>query len=115
MDDMEEKLTAILNNPQIMQQIMSLAAGMGSQEPSTAPESSSEGFPNIDLGLLQKLSSLAGQTGIDPHQQTLLHALTPYLHDDRIRRLERAMRAAKTARLATDLLGSSGLSFLTGR
>lgn len=117
MDSMEEKLGAILSDPQMMQQIMSLASSLGaSGPPKSAPEPSPPpGLPNIDFGLLQKLSGLATQTGIDQNQQTLLHALSPYLSRDRISRLERAMRAAKTARIATDLLGGDGLNFLTGR
>ena len=117
MDSMEEKLGAILNNPQMMQQIMSLASSLGSseqQKPETLPPQAPE-LPNLDIGMLQKLSGLAGRTAVDQNQQTLLHALSPYLSRDRINRLERAMRAAKTARIATDLLGNGGLSFLTGR
>lgn len=115
MDNMEEKLGAILSNPQMMEQIMSLASSLGSaqqRQPEPPPQPQ---LPQIDIGMLQKLSGLAGQTEVDQDQQTLLHALSPYLSHDRISRLERAMRAAKTARLATDLLGSGGLNFLTGR
>lgn len=120
MDDMEEKLGSILSNPQMMQQIMSMASALGASQPSPAPQPPQpspvpQQLPDIDLGMLQKLSGLAGQTGIDPDQQALLRALCPYLSRDRIDRLERAMRAAKTARVATDLLGSGGLNFLTGR
>ena len=116
MDNIEEKLGAILNNPQMMQQIMSMASTLGaSQSPPSPQESQPMNMPEIDFGMLQKLSGLASQTGIDSDQQTLLHALSPYLSRDRIGRLERAMRAARTARIATDLLGSGGLSYLTGR
>ena len=114
MDTLEEKLGAVLSNPQLMQQIMSMAASMGdnphpqqTQQPSQAP--------GIDPGLLGKLTALAGQTGIDNNQQSLLQALSPYLCSDRIHRLERAMQAAKTARIATDLIGSGALSALIGR
>ena len=116
MDNMEEKLGAILNNPQIMQQIMSIASDMGNHNSDHAAEQAPEApILDIDPTLLLKLSGLAGQTGIDSHQQNLLQALTPYLSGDRIHRLERAMRAAKTARVATDLIGNGGLNFLTGR
>lgn len=115
MDNMEEKLGAILSNPQMMEQIMSLASSLGSAQQSQPEPPPQPQQPQIDIGMLQKLSGLAGQTGVDQDQQTLLHALSPYLSHDRISRLERAMRAAKTARLATDLLGSGGLNFLTGR
>ena len=42
------------------------------------------------------------------HQQALLSALNPYLTRDRISRLERAMRAAKLAGMATAFLGGGG-------
>lgn len=113
MEGLEEKLGAVLSNPQVMQQIMSIAATMG--ESSQTPQSQQSNAQGIDPGLIGKLSMLAGQAGIDSNQRTLLHALSPYLSTDRIHRLERAMQAAKTARLATDLIGSGALSNLIGR
>lgn len=114
MNNMEETLGAILNNPQMMQQIMSLASSLGNAE-QPQPEPQPPEMPNLDIGMLQKLSGLAGRTGVDQNQQALLQALSPYISRERVGRLERAMRAAKTARIATDLLGSGGLNFLTGR
>lgn len=107
MDDMEEKLGALLNNPGLMQQIMSMAQSLGAEKPPEAPKG--ELLPNIDLGMVQKLSGLAKQSGIDKREQALLRALESYLSADRIRRLERAMRAAKMAKLATGILGQQGL------
>ena len=114
MEEMEQKLGAILSDPNMMQQIMSMAQALGASQPSPPPQTS-PGMPDIDPAMLQKLVGLASQSGIDQDQQTLLHALSPYLAQDRIRRLEKAMRAAKTARLASGVLGQGGLSFLTGR
>ena len=68
-------------------------------------------FPDIDISMLQKLSGFAKQSGIDKNQQTLLHALSPYISSGRIRKLEKAMRAAKLAGVATSFLGSSSLFF----
>lgn len=118
MDELEEKLGSILSNPQMMQQIMSLAQSLGgSSEPPPAkePEPQMPALPNIDIGMLQKLSGLAGQSGIDREQQALLKALGPYLSRDRVSKLERAMRAAKMARMASAFLNQGGLSLLTGR
>lgn len=114
MDNFTQNLESVLHNPQLMQQIMAMASSLNTAdqsppEPPPAPTSAP------DLAALQKIAGLATQTGIDPDQQSLLQALVPYLSDQRIHRLERAMRAAKTARLATKLLGSDGLNFLTGR
>ena len=65
--------------------------------------------------MLQKLSGLAGQTGIDSDQQALLHALSPYIGNAKMTKLEKAMRAAKMARVASGFLGNGGLKILTGR
>ena len=115
MDELEQKLGAVLNNPQLMQQIMSMAQSMGSAPaaPSEPPPPRQE-LPPIDFSMLQKLSGIAQQSGIDQNQQTLLHALHPYLSAGRITRLEKAMRAAKMARLASSFLGQNGLSSLLG-
>lgn len=117
MSEMEEKLGALLNNPQMMQQILSLARTMGAQTQDAPPkqESPQPTLPNIDLGMLQKLSGIAQQGGIDNEQQNLIHALSPFLSQGRVRKLERAMRAAKMARMASAFLNSGGLQMLTGR
>ena len=118
MEEQEEKLGSILSNPQMMQQIMSLAQSLGSNQepqPSKEPEPAAPALPNIDMGMLQKLSGLAGQSSIDREQQALLSALGPYISRDRVGKLEKAMRAAKMARLASTFLNQGGLSLLTGR
>ena len=122
MDSMEDKLGSILNDPKMMQQIMSLAQSLGqntepqtTQEPSRKQEAPPQSFPEIDPMMLKSISSMAGQGSIDSNQRTLLKALGPYLHQDRIRKLEKAMRAAKIARIASTFMNQGGLSFLTGR
>lgn len=111
MDEMEEKLNSVLNNPQMMQQIMAMAQSMGaqSQAKSDPPQQKNEGFPDIDIGMLQKLSGFARQGSIDKDQQTLLKALGPYLSRERIHKLEKAMRAARIARIASSFIGSGAL------
>ena len=105
MDGMEEKLGAILGNPQMMQQIMALAQSMGSQSPPPEPPPKQEG---PDPAMMQKMMTALQSSGVDAHQQALLSALNPYLTRDRISRLERAMRAAKLAGMATAFLGGGG-------
>lgn len=106
MEDMESKLGAILSNPQMMQQIISLAQNFGAEQ--EAPPPPQDTGPEIDFATVQKLTSLIGKTGIDPHQKALLQALTPYLSNQRIRKLEKAMRAAKLAGMASTFLGNAG-------
>lgn len=111
MDDMEEKLNSVLNNPQMMQQIMAMAQTLGGQQaPKETPSpQKNDNFPDIDLGMLQKLSGFAKQGTIDKDQQTLLKALGPYLSRERLHKLEKAMRAARIARMATGFIGSGAL------
>lgn len=114
MAEMEEKLSALLNNPQLMQQILSMAQSLGQQpSPGQPKESAVPSLP--DPALLQKLSGLAVSTGADSQQQALLSALGPYLSSDRVQRLEKAMRAAKMAKAASAFLNSGALQSLTGR
>lgn len=110
MDNLEEKLNAVLSNPQMMQQVMAMAQNLGlgnppAPEPAPPPPSQAPQFQGIDMGMLQKFSGIAQNSAIDQNQQTLLHALSPYLTGDRIGRLEKAMRAARMAKFATGLLG----------
>ncbi len=106
MDGLEEKLNSILNDPKMMQQLMSMAQSLGANanQDSPGPQSKSE----IDPAMLQQFVGLARQSGIDEQQQALLKALCPYLSRDRITKLEKAMRAAKMARIASVALGHRG-------
>lgn len=116
MEGFEEKLESILSNPQMMQQIMSMAQSFGpaqSQPQQEIPFAFNP--PDIDPAAVQKIMGLATQMNVDPNQQALLGALRPYLATDRIRKLEKAMRAAKLASIASGALNSGALSFLTGR
>ncbi|MDD5864508.1 MAG: hypothetical protein PUD80_07735 [Firmicutes bacterium] len=122
MSEMEEKLASILGNPQLMQQIMSMAQAMDNsqspKEPPAAPPQQAPPSPppaNLDLGAMQKLAGLTRQSGIDQNQQALLKALSPYISRERRAKLEKAMRAARIARLASSFLNSGGLQLLSGR
>lgn len=128
MEDMEEKLGAILENPQLMQQIMQLAQSVNipkqskSREPpeeAELPQKISLPDPNggigLDPALFAKLAGIAGKSNIDSNQKALLRALTPYLSRDRVAKLEKAMRAAKIASMASAFLNSGGMKLLSGR
>ena len=115
MAELEDKLGAVLNNPQMMQQIMSMAQALGGSQPAAEPprgEPKMDAFPEIDLAMVQKLSGLAKQSGIDSRERALLRALEAYLTGDRVARLEKAMRAAKMAKFATGFLGQQGFLHL---
>lgn len=123
MDEMEEKLAGILNNPQMMQQIMSMAQSMGSSEsPKVSPpmkqeatQKGSTGFPDIDFATIQKITGLAQQSNIDKREKALLGALGAYLSKERLNKLEKAMRAAKIAKIASSALNGRGIMIPKGR
>jgi hypothetical protein len=119
MDELEDKLNAVLSNPQMMQQIMTMAQAMGQSAPALAKEDAppprqDSPLPEFDLGMLQKISGIANQGSIDREQQALLRALDPYLSRERIGKLERAMRAAKMAKFASAAM-QQGRLLSTGR
>ena len=117
MSEMEEKLGAILNNPEMMKNIMAMAQTLG-QTPGSGQSEATEKqalFPDIDISMLQKIGSFAGQANIDPQQKDLLSALSPFLTNHRIAKLEKAMRAAKMAKLTSVFLNSGGPKPLSGR
>ena len=113
MSEMEERLNSLLSNPQLMQQIASMAQAMGS--PANQAEPPAAQIPAPDPKLVQAMAQTMGQTGIDGNQKALLHALSPYLSAHRVQKLERAMQAARLAGAASAFLNAGGLQMLTGR
>lgn len=102
MSSLEETLSQVLANPQMMQQIMSLAQSLGQQEQEQPPPPPAPSMP--DPAVVQGLAGLAGMGTVDKDQQALLRALGPYISRERRSKLERAMRAARMASAASQLL-----------
>ena len=102
MEDLQTQIGAIMNDPEMMQKIMSMAQDFSGTQQQTEPAPQP---PPFDPAMLQKISGLMGQTGIDPDQKGLLSALRPYLSCYRLDKLEKAMRAAKMAKFASGLFG----------
>ena len=119
MEDMQSQMNAILGNPEMMQQIMAMAQSLNAPTPEEkkAPDPTPGSFalPDMDLNMIKKLYGFAGQANIDANQRSLLQALRPYLSHERIAKLEKAMRAAKLAGMASLFLSNSGLQFPIGR
>jgi hypothetical protein len=108
MDDFENKLGQILGNPEMMEKIMAMAQSFGGQETPPPPPQESP-IPEIDFAAIQKLTGLMGKAGVDSDQKALLCALSPYISSTRIHKLEKAMRAAKLAGVATTFLENGPL------
>ena len=116
MSELEEKLGSILSNQQLMQQIAAMAQTLGQSAPSPpATQTIAQAAPTLpDPAMLRNFSEMMQAGRIDEDQQELLHALSPFLSQARVGKLERAMRAAKMAGFASILLKSGGLN-LFGR
>lgn len=113
MSELEETLNQVLANPQMMQQILSLAQAMGASapKPEERPEPKPEpgpSLPPVDPGMMQKVAGMASNASVDQNQRALLRALGPYVSRDRVNKLEKAMRAAKMAAFASSLLQANG-------
>lgn len=112
MAEFDDKLNSILANPQIMQQIMSMANAIGQSSPAPtppppplqeSPAPSSPGLP-FDPGAMMGMMELLKSTQIGAREQNLIRALRGYVPDDRLVRLEKAMQASRIARYASSAM-----------
>ena len=106
MAEFEDKLNAILSNPALMGQIMSMAGSLGQSEsppppqPAPAPSAGMSFDPAAMAGMMQLLRS----TQIGQREQRLLQALDGFLPKDRLEKLMKAMQASKIAKYASTAL-----------
>ena len=137
MDGLEDKLQHILNDPQSMAQILSMAQSFGLQppEPSRAPAPPngpappppkpspgpgsqpnpppgpppSAPAPPMDPRMLQTLMRLMQQAQqSDGKQEALICALKPFLAPERREKMDRAMQIARISHLAGFALRNYG-------
>ena len=138
MSELEDKLSAILGNPQAMSQIMSLAQSLGGGSVAPAPppreqtapppqEIAPDGQSAPDLSAL--LGGLSGGNGLDPKlmamagrimeeyqsgddgKAALLQALRPFVKERRYAKLDKAVQIARLSRVirvALDALKGGG-------
>ena len=100
-NELEQQLRSVLNDPSAMQNILAMAQSLSGTGTPDITHAEKEMLP------MQQLAGLAMNSSIDRQQRSLLNALAPYLSNDRIRKLEKAMRAAKMTRLASSLISGS--------
>ena len=129
MSEFEDKLNAILSNPDAMAQVMGLAQSLsgsnvfgGGQQAEKEPKegpvssggSSSVGLTDllsqIDPKMVERLLPLIGELGrdISDERMQLLFALRPFLKPERRDKVERAVKAAKLIRVGKKFLTSMG-------
>ena len=129
MSEFEEKLNAILSNPDAMAQVMNLAQSLGGgvtgaaqasqQEKTPSPDQPSpmsdvgrlgDIFSQIDPALIGKLLPLLGElnSGKNDERLQLLYALKPFLKPERQDKVERAVKAAKLIHIGKKFLTTLG-------
>ena len=107
MDELEEKLNSVLNNPSELEKISKIASaimGGSGDKPEPPPQE-----PDIDMGMLkQMLSGLRGNGGKKSESRDLLEAMKPFLAEKRRRKIDKAMKLARLASLAEIAVGGFG-------
>lgn len=110
-EGLESQLNEILNDPERMAQILSMAQSFGLQPPETpisAPPPSC--VPPLDPEMLQSMMQLMQQAQrADGKQEALLSALKPYLAPERREKLDRAIQLARISHLAGYALRNYGV------
>lgn len=116
MDDLNDKITRLLSDPNSMAKIQGMMAALGggdtpapSETPPTpppvaapqpsapAPSLSLDGLP--DLSMLSKLAPLMGAFSKEDDDTRLLQALRPYLHGEREQKLDDTMKMLRLTKL----------------
>ena len=134
MSGFEEKLNAILSDPDAMAQVMQLAQSLHLDEPASdgsSDEAQGEERPpageaepaanplgglsdllgEIDPGMIRRLLPLLGELrggGEQDRRLELLNALRPFLKPERQAKVERAVKAARLLHLGKKLLSAMG-------
>lgn len=112
-EGLEDKLQQILNDPNSMAQIMSLAQSFGLQGVQEAPPQPQSppaqaafapdvGFAQAIMGLMQQAQHTDGK------QEALLCALKPFLKPERRAKIDQAMQLARISHLAGFALKNYG-------
>ncbi len=111
MADLEEKLNAILNDPQAMGQILSAAKTLsGEREEGAAPPPEEADNPLSALGQLDPrlvqlgLSLLSEYSGGEDRRTALLEALKPFLRAERQAKVDQAVRIARLTKVVRSAL-----------
>lgn len=110
MAEFEDKLNAVLSNPELMGQILSMAGSLNQQQtaPPPPPPSSSFGSMPFDPGAMAGMMQMLKATQLEPRQRNLVQALRGFVPEDRLVRLEKAMQASLIAKFASAAMNQGG-------
>lgn len=85
MDELGEKLDALLHDPQQLGRIAQLASSLVGDGGETQPPSEPQPEPGFDAGQLRRMLSAVRGSGRDSASRHLLEAMKPYLAEKRRR------------------------------
>lgn len=117
MDDINEKLNALLSDPGSMAQIMQLAQQLSGTAqgdgppppPAPAPPPPPAALPSIDPQAIAKFLPLLQELTRDTSQTTqLLYALRPFLKEEKQDKVARAARLARLITIGKRFLSEGG-------
>ena len=111
MDDLNEKITALLSDPSAIEGIRNMAAGLlGGGEPEIKSEPTHE-QPDIDIGKIMGIMGKLNKREND-ERTSLLLALKPHISEKRRERVDRAIKILKLIDMLPLLQDSGIFNFL---
>ena len=98
MDDLSEKLSGILSDPEAMREIAALASGLGVEAPGLHKEPEK---PPDDgtAAMLGSLMPMLGSLRQEDDTTRLLEAMRPFLSEERRQKLDKAKRLIRVMKL----------------
>ena len=110
MAEFEDKLNAVLSNPELMGQILSMAGSLNQQPsaPPPPPPLANFGSMPFDPGAMAGMMQMLKATQLEPRQRNLVQALRGFVPEDRLVRLEKAMQASLIAKFASAAMNQGG-------
>lgn len=101
MDDLNEKLSAILSDPEAMKEVAQLASSLGVDTPGVhnAPEEPKPPASADALSMMSGLMPLMGSLRKEDDTTRLLDAIRPFLGEERREKLDKAKKMLRMMKL----------------
>lgn len=108
-NEITERLSALLSDPEGLERIKSMAAGLlGNSPPAFEPQEEASPFGDIDISSVARLAGMLKSKSTDNEKTRLLLALKPHLSTQRQKRVDTAVKILKLLELAP-MLSELGL------
>lgn len=114
MDDLTSKIAELLQSPDGMEKVKSIASSLlANNEKADIAENKSEGLPQLpfspdQFSVIMKMSKLFKDDSANDKHSKLLIALKPHLNDERQKRVDNAIKILKLIKM-WPLIQESGI------